>query len=439
MAELAGSSILILGATGGLGRHLARQLSEAGANLVLTGRSQSALDALEVGGISIAGDLRDPELPRTLVATSVMAYGRLDGVINATGVVAFGPIAETSDEVLDELWQVNALAPMRIVRAATPALAEAKAEGSTPFIVNFSGLVSEAPTSGLGAYSAVKSALAVYQQVAARELRRQGIRVLDARPGHTETELSRHPIAGEAPKLPTGYEPEGVARRVIEAIVADEKDLPSSAFTEVPAAESEMVPVEPADVNTDAHPAVKMAANMPLEASAPVSSSSEPTSSSEPASSAEPEADAGAEPEASAEPVDAPDVEHADGQTADVAVPSSAASVDSPASLDSPASVDSPASADSPASVDSPASADSAPSVPSAPTETETPAETPSDQTSDAEVDDDDVDDGEPIHAEAVEYVAPEPLIEPGHTPVELSEPGEGDAGEPEHAESRQS
>src|SRR6478672_10426613 len=157
MAELAGSSILILGATGGLGRHLARQLAEAGANLVLSGRSQEALDELGVSAISIAGDLRDPELPRTLVATAVMAYGRLDGVINASGVVAFGPIAETSNEVLDELWQINALAPMRIVRAAAPAFVEAKAEGSTPFVVNFSGLVSEAPTSGLGAYSAVKS------------------------------------------------------------------------------------------------------------------------------------------------------------------------------------------------------------------------------------------------------------------------------------------
>ena len=276
MVQLAGSSILLLGATGGLGRHLARHLAEAGANLTLTARSQQSLDGLDVAGITLAGDLRDPELPRTLVATAVMAYGRLDGVVNASGVVAFGPIAEMSDEILDELWQVDALAPMRVIRAAAPALEQSKADGGEPFIVHLSGVVSESPASGLGAYSAVKSALAVYQQVASRELRRQGIRVLDARPGHTETELSRHPIAGEAPKLPAGYEPEGVARRIVAAIVADEKDLPSSAFTDVPAAESQMVPVEPADIDTGAHPAVRMAAEMPLEASAPVGSSSEP-------------------------------------------------------------------------------------------------------------------------------------------------------------------
>lgn len=412
MAELAGSSILILGATGGLGRHLARQLAEAGANLVLSGRSQQALDELGVGAISIAGDLRDPELPRTLVATAIMAYGRLDGVINASGVVAFGPIAETSDEVLDELWQVNALAPMRIVRAAAPALAEAKTEGSAPFVVNFSGLVSEAPTSGLGAYSAVKSALAVYQQVAARELRRQGIRVLDARPGHTETELSRHPIAGEAPKLPTGYEPEGVARRVIAAIVADEKDLPSSAFTEVPAAESEMIPVEPADVNTGAHPAVRMAAQMPLEASAPVNSSSEPSSATE-GGAADDDQAGDDEPTLEQPAAEQPDAEQ------------------SGAELPSPASVGSPASVDSPASVESADSAESAASVPSPPAEEHEDQSEQPEQPEQPENDADD-DDSEVIHAEAVEYVAPEQHDDSQHDGEQHDE-----GQQPEHAEHR--
>lgn len=414
MAELAGSSILILGATGGLGRHLARQLAEAGAHLVLSGRSQQALDELDISAISIAGDLRDPELPRTLVATAVMAYGRLDGVINASGVVAFGPIAETSDEVLDELWQVNALAPMRIVRAAAPALAEAKTEGSTPFVVNFSGLVSESPTSGLGAYSAVKSALAVYQQVAARELRRQGIRVLDARPGHTETELSRHPIAGEAPKLPTGYEPEGVARRVIAAIIADEKDLPSSAFTEVPAAESEMIPVEPADVNTGAHPAVRMAAEMPLEASAPVNSSSEPSSATE--SGAVDSEQVGDEQPTLEQPTAAmPDAEQPESEQPE-------------AEQSSPASVGSPASVDSPASVESADSAESAASVPSPPAEEH---EDQSEQPERPENDADD-DDSEVIHAEAVEYVAPEQHDDSQHDGEQHD-----DEQQPEHAEHR--
>ncbi|WAB82988.1 SDR family NAD(P)-dependent oxidoreductase [Microcella daejeonensis] len=325
MAELAGSSILIIGATGGLGRHIARQLADAGANLTLTARSQQALDELGIPGTHIAGDLTDPELPETLVALAVMAHGRLDGVINAAGVVAFGPVAETSDATLDELWTVNALAPMRVLRAAVPALEHAKEDGGTPFIVTLSGVVSENPTAGLGAYSAVKTAVAAFHSVAARELRRQGIRVMDARPGHTETELSRHPIAGETPKFPTGYDPAGVAARIVAGIVNDEKDLPSSAFTEIPHPEATMVAAEPVEAGPDAHPAVKMAAEMPLEVSA-----SAPTDAS--ASS-----------------------------------PASAGSAGSPASVDSPAS---------PGSADSAASSASAPSAPSASTPGSAPAPT---------------------------------------------------------------
>jgi cyclic-di-GMP-binding biofilm dispersal mediator protein len=57
-----------------------------------------------------------------------------------------------------------------------------------------------------------------------------GIRVLDARPGHTETELSKHPVAGEAPAFPAGLQPQDVAKRIVEGIENDEKDLPSTAF-----------------------------------------------------------------------------------------------------------------------------------------------------------------------------------------------------------------
>jgi len=54
--------------------------------------------------------------------------------------------------------------------------------------------------------------------------------MVDARPGHTETELSLHPLAGSAPAFAAGLAPAAVAARLVEAIAADEKDLPSSSF-----------------------------------------------------------------------------------------------------------------------------------------------------------------------------------------------------------------
>jgi short-subunit dehydrogenase len=227
MTDLAGASIIVLGATGGLGREFARQLAAAGAQLTLTGRSMLALDDLDIAGAAlIPADLTEAGQAEKVVAAAITAHGRLDGVIVASGAVAFGPLVDTSDETLEALWAINVLAPMRVLRAATPALAASATSGGSPFVVSISGVVAETPTAGIGAYSAVKAAQAAAHQVAARELRR----------GHTETELSKHPLAGERPAFPVGYAPAAVVTRILDAVRADEKDLASSAFQGLPTA-----------------------------------------------------------------------------------------------------------------------------------------------------------------------------------------------------------
>jgi cyclic-di-GMP-binding biofilm dispersal mediator protein len=164
------------------------------------------------------------------VEAAIAAHGQLDGVVIASGVVAFGALSDLSDETLEELFSVNTIAPIRLVRAALPHLDESSKAGRNPFVVNISAVVAEQPTAGMAAYSASKAALTAFDQAAGRELRRRGIRLIDARPPHTETGLAGRPIAGSPPKLPTGLEPDSVAARVISAIVDDEKDLPSASF-----------------------------------------------------------------------------------------------------------------------------------------------------------------------------------------------------------------
>ena len=230
MTHLADSAILVLGASGGLGREIARLLADSGARLVLSGRSQAKLDALSIPGTAIAADLTDPAAITALIAGAVRVNGRLDGIVNAAGVVAFGPALEVTDETLSELFTLNTLAPIRLLRAARPALTESAEQGREPFVLTLSGVVSESPTANLAAYSASKAAVAAFGQAAGRELRRSGIRLLDARPGHTETDLSTHPIAGTAPRLPAGHQPALVAERIVAAIVTGERDLPSTSF-----------------------------------------------------------------------------------------------------------------------------------------------------------------------------------------------------------------
>jgi cyclic-di-GMP-binding biofilm dispersal mediator protein len=82
----------------------------------------------------------------------------------------------------------------------------------------------------MAAYSASKAAAWAAMQAAARELRRRGIDVIDARPPHTETGLAGRAIAGTAPRMPEGLAPAAVAERIVAAIAAGERDLPAEAF-----------------------------------------------------------------------------------------------------------------------------------------------------------------------------------------------------------------
>lgn len=169
-------------------------------------------------------DLRHPASIVTGVDAAVALLGGLDGVVNAAGVVAFGPISDLSDETLDELIAVDLVGPLRLMRAVAERM-----EGG--FIVNLTGVVAEQPVAGMAAYSAAKAGLAAASIAIGRELRRRGIHVLDASPPHTETGLAGRPIAGEAPRLPTGLDPDSVAATVVEGIERRVPRLASSEFT----------------------------------------------------------------------------------------------------------------------------------------------------------------------------------------------------------------
>lgn len=227
MTDLDGAVVLVAGASGGLGLRLAAMLEDEGAVVVRSSRRPSAAEGPE----ALLADLRDASVGEALVRSVLDAHGRLDGVVVAAGVVAFGASSEVDDATLDELFGVNALGPIRLVRAAHDALAASAAAGREPFVLTLSGVVSEAPTAGLAAYSASKAALAAFVSAASREHRRAGIRLLDARPGHTDTGLATRAIAGEAPAFGAALDPDAVAERIVRAITDGERDLPSTAFT----------------------------------------------------------------------------------------------------------------------------------------------------------------------------------------------------------------
>lgn len=216
MPSLLNKTILVIGYTGGLGSHITQQLQAAGAKVLGASRAQF--------------DLNSEASIEQFCSAVNSADAAIDGLVLAAGLVAFGSTAETPLEVTSRLMQVNFLGQVSLVQKLTGKLSESAASGNEPFIVSISGVIAENPMAGLAAYSASKTALHGYSQAAAREFRKLGISWIDCRPGHTETGLANRAIFGNAPAFGVGLTPESVAMRIVEAIVNDEKDLPSTSF-----------------------------------------------------------------------------------------------------------------------------------------------------------------------------------------------------------------
>jgi cyclic-di-GMP-binding biofilm dispersal mediator protein len=211
--SLAGASIILVGASGGIGCVVGRKLEKEGARLTLFGRDAERLEKIGLSGPRVVGDLADSEACAEAVWTAMARYGCIDGLVNAAGVVAFGPVASTTDEAIEALIRTNLIGPLRMMRAVIP---EMERGG---FIANLSAIVAERPMANMALYSATKAGLSALDEALARELRSRRIDVIDLRPPHTETGLAGRPIAGAAPRLPAGLAPEDVAERILRAIV----------------------------------------------------------------------------------------------------------------------------------------------------------------------------------------------------------------------------
>lgn len=232
MSELRDRNILLVGATGAFGAEFTRQLTEAGARVVGTASGEASAHRLssyllETRLLDLCDQTAIERLPAELSAVGV----EIDGIILAAGEVAFGSAAETPVAVTERLMKVNFLGQVAVVNALLPTLEKSAAASREPFVVSISGVIAETPMAGLSSYSASKTAMLGYATAATRELRRAGIRWMDARPGHTESGLASRAIFGQAPAFGAGLQTAAVVARIISGITDDEKDLPSTSFT----------------------------------------------------------------------------------------------------------------------------------------------------------------------------------------------------------------
>ena len=184
---------LVTGASSGIGRATAVAFAEEGAKVALVARRQDRLDeaaaqVVDGGGeaITIAADLMQKDDRRKAIEAVTSKWGRLDVLVNAAGIIAFGTVETTSVEDWETMFAINAVAPFHLMNLAVPHLLETK--GS---VVNVSSVNGMRSFPGVLAYCSSKSALDQLTRCAALELAPKGVRVNSANPGVVVTELHR--------------------------------------------------------------------------------------------------------------------------------------------------------------------------------------------------------------------------------------------------------
>lgn len=222
---------MVVAASGAFGSQFASQLISQGASVIGTASSDGSAQRLSNQlAAKFVVDLSNQNSIDSFVRDISNSGLAIDGIILASGEVAFGSAAETPAAITERLMRVNFLGQVAVVSGLMAKLEESAAANRSPFVVSISGVIAETPMAGLSSYSASKTAMHGYATAATRELRRAGIRWIDARPGHTESGLATRAIFGQAPAFGAGLKTEYVVSRIIRAIAEDEKDLPSSSF-----------------------------------------------------------------------------------------------------------------------------------------------------------------------------------------------------------------
>ncbi len=190
MSKLTGKVAVVTGASKGIGAAIAKSLAAEGAAVVVNyASSKAGADAVvaeitKAGGkaVAVGGDVSKAAEAQGLIDAAIRNYGRLDILVNNSGVYEFAPIEAVTEDQFHRMFNVNVLGLILTTQAAVKHLGEG---GS---IINVGSVVSRITPPGSSVYTGTKGAVDAITGVLARELGPKKIRVNALNPGLIETE-----------------------------------------------------------------------------------------------------------------------------------------------------------------------------------------------------------------------------------------------------------
>jgi short-subunit dehydrogenase len=237
--SIAGSRMLITGASQGIGRALALEAVAQGAKVLAAARNTELLQDLAAacpsrgmsaanpgGGclVTVAADVTSPDDRQKMVQAAQDAFGGLDILVNNAGIGATGHFADVSFEHLRKIFEVNFFGLTETTRAFLPMLKK----GNKPAVVNISSIAGKRGIPARSHYSSSKFAVQGFSEAIRAELAKDGIDVLVISPGLTQTNFSKNMLEQKA-KLQLdhmrGMSSEDVARATLKAIARGKNEL----------------------------------------------------------------------------------------------------------------------------------------------------------------------------------------------------------------------
>jgi NADP-dependent 3-hydroxy acid dehydrogenase YdfG len=211
--NLKGATAIITGASSGIGWATAKNLAEAGANVVVTGRRGERLEALaaelptEVA--TLAADIADTDTPHRLLGLANQRFGRADIIINNAAMLVTQGLDEVDLDALSRLISVNFEA---VVRSSYVFARAFKAQGSGE-IINVSSIGAHLQPAVWPVYAGLKRGLETFTKALRLELNNTGVRVGVIAPGRVSTEIFDGIIPDEGWR-DTALEPEDIAHAI---------------------------------------------------------------------------------------------------------------------------------------------------------------------------------------------------------------------------------